>query len=445
MKKSFSFTPPDFRYRAENATVNYTLSTFDKPGGPVHLSYPKYAQPISSYGAEGYAKAGMKAAAGFLDGNMLGYGYWPFTLRAEDSTRSSTESAFLSRTATRTSLKIYQSCMARNLLFGENKRATGVNVTIAGTRPFVLKARKEVIVSSGFINSPHLLMVSGVGPRENLERYNIPVISDLSGVGQNLRDTPALGGVVHSTNLPGRSAFTRDASSFNNAVQGYLTNGSGPLSSPASDFVAWERFPKAFTANMSQSTLDYLNSLPSDWPNVEYPLQAAVRTSTAGQIASDTGVIGILLTSASSKGNVTIQSADNTIAPIVHIGWLDSKEDQEMAVAAYRRARTIAASVSVLGDEIAPGANVTTDAQILEYIKTKGMSAIHHGTSTCAMGKKASDGAVVDSKARVFGVTGLRVVDASSLPFQAPGHSQGVTYAHAEKLAQDIIDAVDDM
>jgi len=445
MKKSFSFTPPDFRYRAENATVNYTLSTFDKPGGPVHLSYPKYAQPISSYGAEGYAKAGMKAAAGFLDGNMLGYGYWPFTLRAEDSTRSSTESAFLSRTATRTSLKIYQSCMARNLLFGENKRATGVNVTVAGTRPFVLKARKEVIVSSGFINSPHLLMVSGVGPRENLERYNIPVISDLSGVGQNLRDTPALGGVVHSTNLPGRSAFTRDASSFNNAVQGYLTNGSGPLSSPASDFVAWERFPKAFTANMSQSTLDYLNSLPSDWPNVEYPLQAAVRTSTAGQIASDTGVIGILLTSASSKGNVTIQSADNTIAPIVHIGWLDSKEDQEMAVAAYRRARTIAASVSVLGDEIAPGANVTTDAQILEYIKTKGMSAIHHGTSTCAMGKKASDGAVVDSKARVFGVTGLRVVDASSLPFQAPGHSQGVTYAHAEKLAQDIIDAVDDM
>jgi len=445
MKKSFSFTPPDSRYRAENATVNYTLSTFDKPGGPVHLSYPKYAQPISSYGAEGYAKAGMKAAAGFLDGNMLGYGHWPFTLRAEDSTRSSTESAFLSRTATRTSLKIYQSCMARNLLFDENKRAIGVNVTVAGTKPFVLKARKEVIVSSGFINSPHLLMVSGVGPRENLERYNIPVISDLPGVGQNLRDTPALGGVVHSTNVPGRSAFTRDASSFNNAVQGYLTNGSGPLSSPASDFVAWERFPKAFTTNMSQSTLDYLESLPSDWPNVEYPLQAAVRTSTAGQAATDTGVIGILLTSASSKGNVTIQSADNTIAPIVHIGWLDSKEDQEMAVAAFRRARTIAASVSVLGDEIAPGANVTTDDQILEYIKTKGMSAIHHGTSTCAMGKKVSDGAVVDSKARVFGVTGLRVVDASSLPFQAPGHSQGVTYAHAEKLAQDIIDAVDDM
>ncbi|KAI0576831.1 GMC oxidoreductase [Pyrenophora tritici-repentis] len=441
MKKSFSFTPPDTRYRAENATVNYTLSTFDKPGGPVHLSFPKYAQPISSYGAEGYAKAGIKAAAGFLDGNMLGYGYWPFTLRAEDSTRSSTESAFLSRTTARTSLKIYQSCMARNLLFDENKRAVGINVTVAGTRPFVLKARKEVIVSSGFINSPHLLMVSGIGPRETLERYDIPVISDLSGVGQNLRDTPAIGGVVHTTNVPGRSAFTRDALSFDNAIQGYLANGSGPLSSPASDFVAWEKFSKDFTTNMSQSTLDYLNSIPSDWPNVEYPLQAAVRASTAGQTASDTGVVGILLTSASSKGNVTIQSADNTIAPIVHIGWLDSKEDKEMAVAAYRRARTIAASVSALGDEIAPGANVTTDAQILDYIKTKGMSAIHHGTSTCAMGKKASDGAVVDSKARVFGVKGLRVIDASSLPFQAPGHSQGVTYAHAEKLAQDVIDA----
>ncbi|KAL1797910.1 hypothetical protein ACET3X_004516 [Alternaria dauci] len=444
MKKSFSFTPPDIRFRAENASnVNFTLSAFDIPGGPVHLSYPKYAQPISSYGAEGYAAAGMNAANGFLDGNLLGYGYWPFTLRPEDSTRSSTESAFLSQTAARTSLKIYQSCMVRNILFDESKRATGVNVT-AGVKPFTVHARKEVIVSSGFINSPQLLMVSGIGPREALERHNITVISELNGVGQNLRDTPAIGGVVHHTNVPGRSAWEREASSFNAAVERYLTNGSGPLSSPASDFAAWERFPEQFTTNMSQSTLDFLRELPSDWPNVEYVLQASERILSSAQAASDTGVIGTILTSTTSAGNVTIQSADNAVAPIVHIGWLDSLEDQELAVAAYRRARTIAASISVFGDEIAPGANVTTDAQILQYIRTRGMNAIHHGAATCAMGRNASSGAVVDSKARVFGVSGLRVVDASSLPFSAPGHTQGVTYAHAEKLAQDIIDAASD-
>jgi choline dehydrogenase len=445
MKKSFSFTPPDIRFRAENASnVNFTLSAFDSPGGPVHLSFPKYAQPTASYGPEGYAAAGMSAANGFLDGNLLGYGYWPFTLRPEDSTRSSTESAFLSRTATRTSLKIYQSCMARNLLFDESRRAIGVKVTAGGMKPFTVHARKEVIVSSGFIHSPQLLMVSGIGPREVLERHNITVISELNGVGQNLRDTPAIGGVVHRTNVPGRSAWERESSSFDAVVERYLTNGSGPLSSPASDFAAWERFPERFTTNMSQSTLEFLQNLPSDWPNVEYVLQSSERILSSAQTVSDTGVIGTILTSTTSQGNVTIQSADNTVAPVVYIGWLDSTEDQELAVAAYRRARTIAANISAFGDEIAPGANVTTDAQILQYIRTKGIGAIHHGAATCAMGRNASSGAVVDSKARVFGVNGLRVVDASSLPFSAPGHTQGVTYAHAEKLAQDIIDAVND-
>lgn len=442
MKKSFSFTPPDARYRAANATnVNYTLAAFDNPGGPVHLSYPKYAQPISSFGPQAYTAAGFKAANGFLDGNLLGYGYWPFTLRPEDSTRSSTESAFLSRTATRTSLKIYQSCMARNLLFDDNKRAVGVNITVAGRKPFVLNARKEVILSGGVINSPHLLMVSGIGPRAALEKYSIPVISDLSGVGQNLFDTPALGGVTHSSIVPGRSAWTRSPDSYNDAVESYLKNGSGPLSSPASDFVAWDRFSEEYTKNMSQSTQDYLNQLPSDWPNVEYVLQAAERVVSGSQTPGNTGVVGAILTSASSRGNITIQSADNTVPPIVHIGWLDSQADQEMAVAAYKRARTIASGISAFGPEILPGTNVTTDAQILDYIRTKGIGAIHHAAGTCAMGRSASSGAVVDSKARVFGVKGLRIIDASALPFGAPGHTQGVTYAHAEKLAQDVIDA----
>ncbi|KAG9191256.1 hypothetical protein G6011_09344 [Alternaria panax] len=166
MKKSFSFTSPNVCFRAENAiNVNFTLSAFEIP-------------------AEGYAAAaGMDAANGFLGGNLLGCGYWPFTLRPKDSTRSSTKSAFLSQTAARTSLKIYQSCMARTLLFNESKRAIGVNVTASGMKPFTVRVRKEVIVYSGFIYSPQLLIVSGIGPREVLKRYNTTVISELNGVG----------------------------------------------------------------------------------------------------------------------------------------------------------------------------------------------------------------------------------------------------------------------
>lgn len=426
MRKSFNFTPPDLEYRAKNSSANFTVSTYDVRGGPVHLSYPKYAQPIASYGPQAFVAAGFKVNDGFLNGDLLGYGSWPFTLRPDDSTRSSTEVAFLSRTAARTSMKIYQSSMARKILFDSNKRAVGVNVTNAALKPFTLSARKEVIVSSGFVHSPQLLMVSGIGPRAHLESFDISVIYDLPGVGQNLRDTPNAGAIVHRMNLPSKNAWTRQPNGYEIVNEQYLTNGSGPLSSPASDFAGWDKFPAQYTANMSASTKAFLASLPSDWPNVEYVLDGSGRVLSNGASPGNTGAIGCLLTSTSSTGNISLASPDNAVAPRLFIGWLDSKEDQEIAVASYRRAREIASHVAVFGEEIVPGANVTSDADILRHIQTKGLTAIHHGAATCAMGKAPKDGAVVDSKARVFGVQGLRVVDASSLPFSAPGHTQGV-------------------
>ncbi|KAF2713062.1 GMC oxidoreductase [Pleomassaria siparia CBS 279.74] len=366
---ALSFTPLDATYRVANATANFTLSTLDILGGLVHLSLLKYAQPISSYAAEAYAAAGFNAPDGFLNGKLLGYGHWPFTLRVEDSTRSITEVAFLSLTSARTSLTIYQSCLARNLLFDENKRATGINITAAGLKPFNLSARREVIVSSGV-------------------RYNIAVVSDLSGVGQNLRDTPNLGDIVYESSVSSSDVFENDA------VERYLTNGSGPLSSPAGDFGGWEKFPASYIANLSQSTRNFLHSH-----------------------SMDTGSIGMLTTSTASTDNVTIQSADNAVAPLLYIGGLDPVEDQEIGVAAVERARSIVRGIRAFGAEMSPGANITTDAQILNWIKLKGLTAIHHGAD------------------------GTKVIDTNSLPFSAPGHAQGVTYAHAEKLVQDVINA----
>jgi choline dehydrogenase len=88
--------------------------------------------------------------------------------------------------------------------------------------------------------------------------------------------------------------------------------------------------------------------------------------------------------------------------PLLYIGWLDSAIDQEIAVAAVKRAHSIASHISAFGKELSPGSNVTTDAQILDHIKKKGVTAIHHGAATCAMGRNTSSGAVVDSQARVF-------------------------------------------
>jgi choline dehydrogenase len=107
-------------------------------------------------------------------------------------------------------------------------------------------------------------MVSSIGPRQTLENLNIKVISDLPGVRQNLHDTPNLGGVIYSSSIPSRNAWSRTPESFNAEVERYLTNGSGPLSSAASDFAGWEKFPGSYTTNMSQSTREFLARLPSN-------------------------------------------------------------------------------------------------------------------------------------------------------------------------------------
>ena len=127
--------------------------------------------------------------------------------------------------------------------------------------------------------------------------------------------------------------------------------------------------------------------------------------------------------------------------PVINPGWLREGSDQEVAIEAYRRARRAWQAIPDgirIGEEVSPGNNVTADAQLLDYIKQH-IAPIHHASSSCAMGKPDNPMAVVDSKARVFGVQRLRVIDSSSFPFTPPGHTQRVTHPHAEKLVEDLL------
>jgi choline dehydrogenase len=142
-----------------------------------------------------------------------------------------------------------------------------------------------------------------------------------------------------------------------------------------------------------------------------------------------------------SRGNVTISSSDIKDPPIINMAWLTDPADSEILVAAFKRCRE-AWSSSVLteikvGPEIAPGPAVVTDEEILEWIRGN-VATQWHASSTCSMGKRGDLNAVVDSKARVFGVQGLRVVDNSAVPVSIPGHPSGTIYAFAEKIADDI-------
>lgn len=182
--------------------------------------------------------------------------------------------------------------------------------------------------------------------------------------------------------------------------------------------------------SISNSTRALLDAFPSDWPDFEHLFldgffgfandTSDAPTDGRSYVSSSTA-----LTKPFSRGNVTIRSNDTSDNPIVSPNWLLDPRDQEVAVAAFKQGRAVftthATKGIVLGAEAFPGLNVSTDAQILSLIQ-QSAAASYHASATCAMGMATDPMAVLDSKAHVFGVHGLRVVDASAFPVLPPGH-----------------------
>jgi choline dehydrogenase len=142
-----------------------------------------------------------------------------------------------------------------------------------------------------------------------------------------------------------------------------------------------------------------------------------------------------------SRGNISISSANTNDQPLINPNWLTHPTDQAVAIAAYKRARQAwtspAMSNITIGPEYWPGTSISSDADVLQLIK-QSFGTIFHAAGTCAMGNNTDPNAVVDNHAKVFGVSNLRVVDASAFPFLPPGHPMATVYALAEKIADDI-------
>ncbi|KAF3044427.1 hypothetical protein E8E12_010550 [Didymella heteroderae] len=439
-KRSMKLIPNVANRTTEEGSAVYDADAYGASGSnsqPLYVSYPNYINPLSQYAAAAFQAIGLKQIPGFASGILNGFGWWQFTIDGRTGLRSSAESSFLAKAFSRPGLTSYINAQARSIIF-ENNTAIGVNVTNYGVRPFTISARKEVIVSAGAWHSPQLLMVSGIGPKVTLDRFGIKVVKDLPGVGQNMWDSTNIGGPVYEISLPGYT-YWQQAGPMAKAEAQLLANGTGPLTNIGLDVGAWETFPDR--SNFSAATQKALSGIPTDWPLIENSLTSSSRVLQSSDSKRQYGVIGCILIAATSRGNMTIQSADNMMPPVIDPGWLREESDQEVAIEAYRRARQAWQAVPEgirIGQEVLPGQNVTTDAQLLDYIKQH-IGSIHHASSSCAMGKPDNPMAVVDSKGRVFGLQRLRVIDSSSFPFTPPGHTQGVTYAHAEKLVEDVL------
>ncbi|KAJ5145865.1 uncharacterized protein N7515_000429 [Penicillium bovifimosum] len=445
-KKSVTFTPPNTNYRAANASTSYDPSSYDSSGGPLQVSYANFAMPFSSWMGLGMEAIGIPMARDFNLGTIMGAQYCSSTIDPANETRSSSEQSFLSKVKPR-SLTIYANTLAKKILFDEEKRATGVQVRDGLGNIANVSASKEVIISAGAFQSPQLLMVSGVGPSDQLQEHGIKALAHRPGVGQNMHDHP----FVAPTYRVRVTTLTELATNSSYVAEQYinrLTNKSGILTNPVADFLAWEKIPRPSRAAFSQRTLDNLAQFPPDWPEAEYVSGAGYVGNVSDLLASQprdgfqyASMLGVLITPL-SRGNVTLKSADTTDLPVINPNWLDDEADQEVVIAMFKRMRQAFQSKDmepvVIGEEYNPGPQVQTDEQILEFIRDNVMT-IWHAACTCKMGTWDDEMAVVDSRARVYGVDGLRVVDASAFPFLPPGHPQSTVYMLAEKIAEDIV------
>ena len=184
-EKSLNYTPPDMSKRAQNATPDVDLDTLGIGDGPLSATFSNYANAMSSYVQKGLAEIGIPSIQGFTSGYLNGSSYVVENINATTQERESSETAFLRPALGRPNLIVYQQTMGMQILFDSNKKAVGVKAN-QGDDTFTLSANQEVIVSAGAFQSPQLLMVSGVGPKEVLDQHNIPVIADRPGVGQNM-------------------------------------------------------------------------------------------------------------------------------------------------------------------------------------------------------------------------------------------------------------------
>ncbi|KAL8765549.1 MAG: hypothetical protein Q9209_007420 [Squamulea sp. 1 TL-2023] len=443
-EKSINFTAPDENLRFANGTPEYDPTVLGDGSGPLSLTFPNYVQAFGTWATKGLQELGFSIIKNFQSGTLLGQSYSMFTINATDMTRDSSETSFLRRGLPYPNYIVYQSTLVKKILFNGNKTATGVIVDTQG-KQYTLRATKEVIVTAGVFGSPQLLMVSGVGPAATLQQYGIPVVADRPGVGQNMEDHIYFG-QSYRVNAPTFSAFSdpafaaQAAKDFNERAAGLYTN-------PTTDVLAWEKVPPQLRSTFPNSTIASLATFPADWPELEYISLGAYLGYQENLATGDPNdgynyaSLAVSIVAPLSRGNLTIASADGATPAVINPNWLTDRADMDVAIAGFKRVRDFWQTPSMrqfkIGEEAFPGLQVQSDAQIEDIIK-RSMNTIYHAACTCAMGRANDTMAVVDTQGRVFGVKGLRVVDASSFPLLPPGHPQATVYALAEKIACDI-------
>jgi choline dehydrogenase len=347
-----------------------------------------------------------------------GFGRCDYTIAR--GRRASAATTYLRRAMARPNLAIVTGAEARRIVFS-GRRAEGIEYRVRGeTR--TAHAAREVLLAGGTYNSPHLLMLSGIGPGDHLRAHGIAALVDAPAVGANLQDHVHVG-VAYATEQ--MKSFDRDLRADRLALA----------------FLNWLLFYRGHLTTLPVGCLAYLRTGEGlDRPDIELLMNRVAPDAHIwfpGIRKPRGGMMGarIILLHPESRGRVSLRSADPAAKPVIHHNYLAAERDRVTLRDGIATARRIYANEPLkhmVGDEIFPGAAMRGDAEIDRYIRETA-NTMYHPVGTCRMG--VADASVVDGELRVRGVEGLRVVDASVMPTVPGGHTNAPTIMIAEKAA----------
>ena len=388
-------------------------------GGPIRVSSGNYRDPLSAAFFEACVEAGAERNEDY-NVRYEGVGWLQYSTRS--GRRNSTAVGYLDPARRRTNLKVETGALAERIVF-EGKRAVGLDYTLNGVSQ-TARARGEVILSAGPMNSPKLLELSGIGQGSILQNLGIPVLHNLQGVGENLTDHLQTR-ITYETNLKVTindilNSRMRGAMSFAR----YLTNRDGLMS-------------------ISSATVHSIMRSDPDLMHPDLKLQIMLvsgkdRYSRSRKIGVDpfSGFnIGVFPIYPESRGSTHIRSADPSEPPKIIANYLGAPGDRALMLKGLKLVRKVATQSAIaphIVREVRPGPEVDNDDGLLDYARRSGQTS-WHPISTCRMGREVTD--VVDHDLRVHGIEGLRVVDSSIMPNMPTSNTNAPSIVIGEKGA----------
>lgn len=379
-------------------------------GGPMTVSALRSPNPLTHTFLEACVQAGIPLNPRTNPSSQEG-SY--FTLVSQRrGLRCSTASAYLRPAMKRPNLEVRTQAHVTGIVV-QQRRATGIRYIQGGIEK-TAEARREVILCGGAVNSPQLLLLSGIGPAEELAALGIPVVADLPGVGRNLLDHLTVVMIMGA-----KRPITLVAAETPANLLKFLLLRKGMLTSNVAEAHAFIRS----APHLSAPDLELI------WAPYPYSNHGLTRPTGHGMS------IATVLLRPRSSGRLTLRSSDPMAPPIIDPRYLSDPADLEALMTGVRRAQELFRTPALAREvtvPIEPASGDTSDAELATFIHQKA-ETLYHPVGTCRMG--VDDGAVVDPELRVRGLEGLRVVDASVMPTLIRGHTNAPAIMIAERAA----------